>query len=351
MTARSPVFLRNLSTPLLLIGAGLLLVVPVDLFASGVTTRTFTEMFVQMVLVVGLYLFVGNSGVISFGHVGFMCIGAYATAWLTVPPMMKQFTIKGLPEFLAQAQLPFLPSVLLAGLLAAAVAVPVGLVLMRLSGIAASIATFAFLAIVNTVYSNWDAWTAGTSSIVGIPTRTGIWTAWLFAAAAILVAYAYSVSRFGLALRSARDEPVAAAASGVDMVFQRTIAFVASAFLCGIAGALYGHFLGVVNPDAFYLGVTFTSLAMLILGGVGSLSGAVTGVVFVTLLISLFRALEKGVSLGAATYGLPAGSQEIAIGIAMMIVLIRKPAGLVGNREFKWKRSPAKAERRPEPAT
>ena len=165
------------------------------------------------------------------------------------------------------------------------------------------------------------------------------------------MAYAYSVSRFGLALRSARDEPVAAAASGVDMVFQRTIAFVASAFLCGIAGALYGHFLGVVNPDAFYLGVTFTSLAMLILGGMGSLSGAVTGVVFVTLLISLFRALEKGVSLGAATYGLPAGSQEIAIGIAMMIVLIRKPAGLVGNREFKWKRSPAKAERRPEPAT
>ena len=128
-------------------------------------------------LVAGLYIFVGNSGVISFGHIGFMCIGAYAAAWFTIPPMMKQVSLPGLPDFLIQTQLPIFVSAAFAGLLAALFALIVGRILMRLSGIAASIATFAMLAVINVVYSNWDSVTGGTGSIVGIPFYTGIWTA------------------------------------------------------------------------------------------------------------------------------------------------------------------------------
>jgi branched-chain amino acid transport system permease protein len=150
-------------------------------------------------------------------------------------------------------QFPFWTSALAAALLPALVALFLGPVLMRLAGIAASIATFAMLAVINTVYSNWSTVTGGTSSIVGIPVRTDLWLALGFATGAVALAYAYAISRSGLALRAARDEAIAAQASGVNIERERLAAFVLSAFVCGAAGVLYAHFLGIVTPDAFFL--------------------------------------------------------------------------------------------------
>lgn len=336
------VLARTISTPILLIAILAVIAVGTVLYGSGPFNRTVTEIFISVVFVVGLYIFIGNSGVISFGHTGFMCIGAYAAAWFTVPPMMKKFLLPGLPTLIAEAQLPFLVSLPLAAALAAVVAGLVGLIMMRLSGIAASIATFAFLAVINTIYSNWESVTAATSSVVGIPMLTGVWTSLAGASAAILIAYAYSISRWGLALRAARDEAVAAAASGVDIYRERLIAFVVSAFVCGAAGVLYAHYLGVVNPDAFYLGLAFTSLSMFVVGGLRSLSGAVMGVVIVSTIIQLLRWLEKGVDLGVVTIELPNGIQEIVIGIVMIVILILRPAGLFGSREIEVKGNPFK---------
>jgi branched-chain amino acid transport system permease protein len=208
---------------------------------------------------------------------------------------------------------------------------------MRLSGIAASIATFGLLGVVNNVYSNWDSVTGGQGSIVGIPPAMNVWIGWLGAAAAIVTAYLYSISRSGLALRAARDEAVAASASGVDIVRERLVAFVVSAFIIGLAGALYAHFLSIVNPGSFYLRTTFVTLSMLVVGGMSSLSGAVAGVVAMSVLIELFRDLERGVSVGGLTVALPNGAQEIAIGIITIVILIYLPSGLTRNREFSWR--------------
>jgi branched-chain amino acid transport system permease protein len=209
-----------------------------------------------------------------------------------------------------------------------------------LSGIAASIATFAMLAVINVIYSNWDSVTGGTGSIVGIPFYTGVWTAFGGAVLVVIGAYLYQISKFGLALRAARDEATAAAASGVDIVRERFIAFVISAFFIGLAGALYAHFLGVVNPDAFYLGLTFITLAMLVVGGINSLSGAVIGVVVISAIIQILRWLEKGIDLGSLTLSIPNGVQEIAIGIVMIVILMFRPSGLMRNRELSWQRWP-----------
>jgi branched-chain amino acid transport system permease protein len=202
---------------------------------------------------------------------------------------------------------------------------------MRLSGIAASIATFGLLGVVNNVYSNWDSVTGGQGSIVGIPPTMNAWIGWLGAAVAIAIAYLYSISRSGLALRATRDEAVAASASGIDIVRERLIAFVVSAFIIGLAGALYGHFLSIVNPGSFYLRTTFITLSMLVVGGMYSLSGAVSGVVVISALIEMFRNLEKGVSLGGLTIALPNGVQEIAIGIITIVILMYLPTGLTRN--------------------
>jgi len=340
MPQRPSVIWRTIATPVVLIVALLAIAALTYQFGSRAFNRTVVEMFINIMVVTGLYVFVGNSGLLSFGHISFMCLGAYMTAWLTIPPVMKAITLKGLPAWLLHTQLPMWVATPISGVFAAAFALIVGRVIMRLSGIAASIATFGLLGVVNNVYSNWDSVTGGQGSIVGIPPTMSVWVGWLGAAAAIVIAYLYSISRSGLALRATRDEAVAASASGIDVVRERLIAFVVSALIIGLAGALYAHFLSIVNPGAFYLRTTFITLSMLVVGGMYSLSGAVAGVVVISALIEMFRDLEKGVSLGGVTVALPNGVQEIAIGIITIVILMYLPTGLTRNREVSWGRWP-----------
>jgi branched-chain amino acid transport system permease protein len=336
MAQRASVLWRTIATPIMLAVLLLAIAALTYQFGSRAFNRTIVEMFINIMVVVGLYVFIGNSGLLSFGHISFMCLGAYMTAWLTIPPVMKSITLKGLPTWLLQTKLSMWVATPLSGLFVALFALVVGRVIMRLSGIAASIATFGLLGVVNNIYSNWDSVTGGQGSIVGIPPTMNVWNGWLGAAIAIAVAYLYAISRSGLALRATRDESVAASASGIDIVRERLIAFVVSAFIIGLAGALYAHFLSIVNPGAFYLRTTFVTLSMLVVGGMYSLSGAVTGVVAMSALIELFRNLEKGVDLGGLTVALPNGVQEIAIGVITIIILMYLPTGLTRNRELSW---------------
>lgn len=328
---------HQLDTPLLLALVLLALMLLVELFGAPGLQRTLTETLIRLVVVIGLYLFVGNSGVMSFGHVAFMGVGAYVAAWTTMDPGIKQYVLPGLPVLMQQSSMHWLLATLLAGLFTALMGLLCGALLLRLTGIAASIASFALLAIFNVVYSNWDSVTAGTSSIVGIPTQVQLWQAGGFAIAAIVVAHFYSVSRYGLALRSVREEPVASRSCGVNAYRQLLIAFVLSTFVCGVGGALDAQYLGVVNPDAYYLGRTFIYLAMLVVGGVSTLSGAVTGVLLLSALTELLNRLEAGVHIGTQTLSIPTGAQEIVIGVLMISVLIVRPKGLAGRREYRWK--------------
>jgi len=336
MAQRTSVLWRTIATPIILIVLLLAVAALTYQFGSRPFNRTIVEMFINIMVVVGLYVFIGNSGLLSFGHISFMCLGAYMTAWLTIPPVMKSITLKGLPAWLLQTKLSMWIATPVSGLFVALFALIVGRVIMRLSGIAASIATFGLLGVVNNVYSNWDSVTGGQGSIVGIPPTMNVWNGWLGAAVAIAIAYLYAISRSGLALRATRDEAVAASASGIDIVRERLIAFVVSAFIIGLAGALYAHFLSIVNPGAFYLRTTFVTLSMLVVGGMYSLTGAVAGVVAMSGLIELFRNLEKGVSLDGFTLALPNGVQEIAIGVITIVILVYLPSGLTRNRELSW---------------
>jgi branched-chain amino acid transport system permease protein len=337
MAAPRSILARTISTPAILIG--ILIIVALAAFAakSGPFNQTVIDIFIRVVLVVGLYVFIGNSGVISFGHIGFTCLGAYATAWLTIPPPMKKMALPDLPALILNAKLPFAIAIVLAALFAGICAFIFGKVLMRLSGIAASIATFAMLAVINQVYSNWENVTGATSSVVGIPINRSIWPYAVCASIVVVIAYFYSISRSGLALRSARDEATAAAASGVDITRERLIAFSLSGVIMGLGGALYAHSVGVVTPDTFYLALTFISLSMLVVGGMNSLSGAVIGVVVLSTIIQILRWLEKGVDVGSITLTIPNGIQEVAIGIVMIVILMYRPSGLTKNRELVWK--------------
>lgn len=339
MSERATVLARTISTPVLLIGMLLLVALAALAVGSGPFNQTVIEIFIRVVLVVGLYVFIGNSGVISFGHIGFACLGAYMTAWLTaLPAIKKKYT--GLPDIVLTSKLHFSLGLIAALVLAAICAHVVARVLMRLSGIAASIATFAVLAFIIQVYSNWTSVTGAQMSFVGIPIVRSIWPYLICAILTVIVAYAHSISRSGLALRAARDEATAAAASGVDITRERVIAFTLSGAMMGLGGAMFAHSVGVVTPDTFYLALTFTTLSMLVVGGMNSLSGAVLGVVVLSAIIQVLRWLEKGVDLGGATFSIPLGLQEIGIGAVMIIILLFRPTGLTRNQELVWSRWP-----------
>ena len=331
------------------VGLSLVLVVFVVIawgIGDPVLERVVTEALIYVVVVVGLYIFVGNSGIVSFGHISFMLIGAYATAWQTCCPGLKPLFMTGLPPFLMETSVPVLPAALISGLLASAFAVVIGIPLMRLSGIAASIALFAVLVVMKSIYENWDPWTGGATSIIGLPIYVDKFVALAWAAVAIGVAYLYQGTRFGLILRASREDEVAARAAGINVYLLRLGALALSAFFVGIGGVLYGHYLGTISVDVFWLDMTFISLAMLILGGMSSLAGAVLGVVSVTILIELLRRIEQGFEVGSVTISAPSGLQEIVLALAMVAVLVFRPAGLLGGREFTW---PFRASNAPRP--
>ncbi|REF73426.1 branched-chain amino acid ABC transporter permease [Paracoccus versutus] len=320
-------------TPVLL--SVLIVAVTAVTVLAGSSPSAVTEMLIRMIAVVGLYIFVGNSGIVSFGHIGFMCIGAYAAGWCTAQPMFKQMMLSGLPVFLQENQYPFPLALGLAIVLPMMVAWLLGVAIMRLSGMAAAIASFAFLMIVYSVYSNWDSVTAGVSTIVGIPKVVGPWTAFGFSVLAIFIAWLFQNSRYGLLLKACRDDAVAAQASAVHLRRMRLIAFVLSAGVTGLAGGLYAQFLGLLAVESFYLTLTFTVIAMLVVGGMSSLTGAVIGVLAVTSVIELLRALEGGVQVSTVTLALPLGSQEIGLGILLACALIFRPSGLTGGHELR----------------
>jgi branched-chain amino acid transport system permease protein len=311
--------------------------------APPATQRTVTEAFVKLVVVIGLYVFVGNSGVFSFGHVGFMAIGGYVSAILTILPAKKQVAL-GLPSFLETVQLPGLAAMPIAMLVAAIVALLVAAPLVRLRGIALPMATFALLVIVHVVALNWQSVTGGRQALVGLPRFTGLWTALGGAGFALIVATVYQQTRHGLALRCSRESEVAAAATGIDVERERLIAFVLSAVIVAMGGVLFAHFLGTMTANTFFLDLTFVTLTMLVVGGMRSLTGACAGVALVSVVSELFRSLERGIDLGGHVVEAPPGLQEIALAVILLAILIMRPNGLVGDWQPAWPAKKAKRE-------
>lgn len=323
--------------PFLSLAVLLVAIVAVTWFVGGpVIQRSVTEALIRIVIVVGIYIFMGNSGIITFGSISFMAIGAYATAWQTCCPGLKAMTMTGLPEFLRDNTIPLLPAAVSSGLLAAFSAFIFGIPIMRLSGIPASIATLAMLAIVNVTYSNWGTVTLGTLSVVGLPLYVDMWVGLAWALCAMFAAFTYQKSWLGISLRATREDEIAAKAAGINVVRQRLVAWTISGFFVGIGGVLYGHFVGVINIAAFYLEITFITLAMLVVGGTRSLAGAVVGVVILSSLIEILRQFEGGVEIGPVSLVAAPGLQEVGLGLAMLLILILRPRGIMGGKEVPW---------------
>jgi branched-chain amino acid transport system permease protein len=319
-----------------------LLVIAVALVGTVVSASNasyFIDALVKVAIVVALYLFIGNSGVLSFGHISFVALGAWTAGVLSVPVSEKPAIMPNLAHFLRDRATGNLTSLLLAAIVGGICAFAVGLPLMRLSGLAAGIATFGVLEITHNLLRYEESIGPGLNTFSSVPETTTLRQAAIGALVVIAVAYLYARSRFGRLLRATREDAAAARAVGTSVYRQRLVAFTISGLLAGLAGGLYVHLLPV-NTESVYLDLTFITLAMLVVGGATSLWGAVVGALAVSALDSYLAVAENGTSLFGWHIDLPAGTRVIVVGALMAVVLILRPAGLTGGREFRlWPRS------------
>ena len=311
-------------------------------WAAGdpVTRGVVIVAMINLTLVVGLYIFVGNSGVFSFGSIAFASIGAYTAGLLVIPVDQKAILQPDLPTFIAHTHVDSVGATLIGGVVAALVAAVFAIPLMRLNGIAAGLATFALLVIVRTVANSWTAVTNGAAGLSGLPVTTSKNAALVWALIAIAAGFVFQSTGLGLRLRGSREDDVAARSLGVGVRMERRAAWVAHAFIMGIGGALYAQYLGSFNASFFYLALTFTTLAMLVVGGMKSLSGAVIGALAISFLAELLRRIEQGADFGIFHIPPRPGLREVGLAVIMLAILIMRPRGLTNGRELPWPRLP-----------
>lgn len=319
--------LREAASGVVTLGLPLALVALVATAAASPSQlRVVVSFLIVVSLVVALQTFSGNSGIVSFGHIAFMGVGAYVAALLTIPPVLKKTQLPELPTWIADAQVGYLPSILAATVVAAAVAVVVGGVLSRMREGAMAMATIGILFIFFNAFDNWDAVTRGASGIFGIPRSTSVWSALAFAVIAIAVALAFRASSAGMQLRASSADPLAAESLGARVVRLRFGGWLVSAALMGMGGAVWAQYNLAFDPSQFFLPQTFTLLAIVTVGGLGSVSGAVTGAAVITIVNEIMRRVEENIAVTGLT--------QMAGALLILLVLYRRPAGLVGPVEL-----------------
>ncbi len=311
---------------------------------GGSIERTLIVFFISLIAVLGMGVYSGNSGILSFGHLAFMGIAAYLSGILTMPVAMKMMTLANAPAFLATAHLDFFSATVVTVLFVMAVALVLGLVISRLDGSSATIATLGLLVIVHGIIIGARDITRGSQSFFGVPRWTDITVAAGCAILAIVIARLFKDSVFGLKLRAARDDQLAAGAMGVNVRRERLISWVISAGLVAIAGVLLGHFLGAFSVKKFYFVDTFALLAMLIVGGMATVSGALAGAVLITMVSEFLRRVEGGIDLFGYQTPELFGTTQIGIGLIILLVMYRKAGGLLDRLEWDELLLPRPAE-------
>lgn len=294
--------------------------------------RVLAVVAINIILTTSLNLTNGFTGDFSLGHAAFMAIGAYLSAVLTLPVTSKATLMPNLPAWLGQAQVPFVLACVLGGVLAALVAVVVGVPVLRLRGHYLAVATLGLMVIVRAVAINWTTVTRGAKGINGLPAYTNIWWAYAWAVVTIYVIWRLVNSSYGRAMMAIREDAQAAAARGVNVTAHRLLAFCVGAFFAGIAGALWGHLITAITPHSFSFLITFNVVVMLVVGGMGSISGSIVGATLMTLVPELLSKVETSLSLGGhPLYGL----SQIVIAVTITLVMIFRRQGLLGGRELR----------------
>ena len=293
---------------------------------------------IYVVLALSLNLVNGFTGLFSLGHAGFMSVGAYTCALLTMTAEQKEmnFFLAPIVPWLAHVTIPFVPALLVAGLVAAGLGFLISAPVLRLRDDYLAIATLGFSEIIRVVLTNAQSITNGALGLKGLPEFAGTWVVWGFAALSVAFMVLLTRSAYGRALKAVRDDEIAAGAMGVNVFRTKVVSFTVSSFMAGVGGALLGHQLTTIDPKMFTFLLTFQILLVVVLGGIGSITGSVIASLGVTILMEALRFLDGPLDfLVFRTDGRP-GLRMVVFSALLMAVVLFRQRGLMGNREFSW---------------
>ncbi len=326
-----------------LTAASLLALVGFLYWAQGNATeyqvRLLNNCAIFIVLAVSYNLINGVCGQFSLAPNAFMAVGAYVSALLTLTPAEKELTfiIEPLVWPLSVISLPFWLSLLAAGFVAALFAFLMGFPVFRLRGDYLAIVTLGFGEVVRVVANNLQSVTNGPLGLKGLVPYTNLW--WSCGVMILSVGFIWRLTRssFGRALKAIREDEVAAEAVGVRCFRYKMMAFILSGFFQGIAGGLMAHLITTISPALFSFFLTFNLLIIIVVGGLGSSTGAVIAGVLFVLGNEGLRAVEEPLTIGSLTVpGVP-GMRMVIFALILIVVMIFARRGIMGQGEFSWK--------------
>ncbi len=261
---------------------------------------------INVILAVSLNLATGFLGQLVLGHAGFMSVGAYSAALFTM--------YSGLPTVVS-----FPLALLVGGIVAAAFGVIIGVPALRLKGDYLAILTLGFGEIIRVLILAMP-FTGGAAGLSGIPLLTTFTYVFIIAIITVAVIFAFIHSRHGRAVIAIREDEIAAEAAGIHTTYYKLLAFVLAAFFAGIAGGLYAHHIGVLDPSKFDFNYSVEILIMVVLGGMGSITGSIVAAIVLTRLPELLR--------GFSEY------RMLIYSVILICVMLFKPSGLLGQHEL-----------------
>lgn len=281
-----------------------------SLMSAGLLSRYWSSLInlicINIILAVSLNVTVGTLGQITLGHAGFMSIGAYAAGLFS-----KAQIVDGLPGFLI--------SLVIAGVVAGIVGVIIGIPGLRLRGDYLAIITLAFGEIIRVLIEFFD-FTGGAQGLSGIPRFQNFTVYFILMAASVAFMYSMMTSRHGRAILAIREDEIASDSVGINTTYYKVFAFVISAVFAGIAGGMYAHQMGVLNAKQFDFNYSINILVMVVLGGMGSFTGATISATVLTILPEMLRGFND--------------YRMIIYSLILIIMMIFRPSGLLGRKEF-----------------
>ncbi len=336
ISARCRLFLTVLLFGLLMLG-----VVLAERYLNAYLIRILNTACIYVVAAVAYNLVNGVTGQFSLGPNAFMAIGGYTVALLMLPLAQKrevyflQPLIWPLNAFSFPPSL-FIVALFLGGLLAALFALLIGIPTLRLRGDYLAIATFGFGEIVIVLANNLIPITNGALGIKGIPEYTNLWWTANWAFWTVFVVKNLVNSSFGRALKAIRENEIAAEAMGVNLFRHKLLAFVLSGFFAGVAGGLFVTLISTVSPTLFTFSMTFNLLIIIVLGGLGSITGSTVTAILFAFLQELLREVEAPHTIGSWTFpGIP-GMRMVVFSVILVVLMIFYRRGLFGQRELSF---------------
>ena len=280
----------------------------------------------------------GYTGQFSLGHAGFAAVGAYVAALLTLTPTQKvsNFFLQPIVPLLSKVEIPFLPALVIGGILAALVGSFIAWPALRLRGDYLAIATLGFSEIIRILLVNMQPITNGALGLKGIPSYTNLFWSWGSLAVCLFVVKRLVDNSYGRAMRAVRDDEVAAEALGVNLFKHKIMAFAVSAFFVGVAGGLMANLISTIDPKVFLFTLTYQIVGITVMGGMSSLTGSVIAASLYTIFLELLRPIESQFTIGSLTIpGIP-GMRMVLFSILLLVVILFYRKGLMGTKEFSW---------------